>query len=307
MGDPALHGLYDAEEEFSPRKIPELNGAPLLPPDMNYRYFEGISRYPFQPHAKGYSPVNAWILADAAFLSYAHPGFARMAWELAGFTGFHFISSSTMECMIAWNDQAVIVSFRGTELSSSSTLAEVITDLAAVQTRYSSNAYVHKGFFEAFDTVWDGRKGLGEFLRQLGSVNPLRPVWLSGHSLGGALAALCFAKLPQAAGCYVYGAPRVGNEGFAGLVSGREFYRFEYGNDPVTRVPIDIPALGIRYADSGILKYITYGGEVLDSYPPDDQRKKPHEAKIATMGIQPEDHMPINYAVCLYNAMLIDE
>ena len=303
-GEPIFYRLYEADLISKPREIPKTKGYPLLPPDMNYRYFEGISRFPFEPHAQGYNSANAWILADAAFLAYTHPGFARMAWELAGFEGFHFIYGDNMECMVAWNDTAVIISFRGTELNSFSTLAELATDLDAFQVSFSSKAYVHKGFLEAFESIWLGDDGLKEFLRQLRSLDPLRPVWITGHSLGGALAQICFAELPVAAGCYVYGAPRVGNREFAAMFEDRTLVRFEYGKDPITQIPIDIPSLGFGYADAGMYMYITKSGEVVDPFLSINSGQQYIDLEKRRKGIKLEDHMPINYAVSLWNALL---
>ena len=295
----SAHMPYTKPEIMARRELPDLLEYPILPPDMNYRYFNGISRFPFEPEATDFSYPNAWILSDAAFLAYCHPGYARMAWEIAGFGNFHFITGSEMECMIAWNDSSVIISFRGTELHSLSTLTEVLTDLNTAPASFPSGGSVHKGFLAAFESLWEGENGLKEFICGLIENRPERPVWITGHSLGGALAALCFASMPEAAGCYIYGSPKIGNPEFTALFDDRQLWRVEYNLDPVFKVPFDAPALKFYFGDAGSLVYISESGEIGSRYPGislEDQekefqkRKAEREERIAELLRQPGPH-----------------
>ena len=43
----------------------------LIPPDLDYKYFQFARAHPFEHAATGYSKVNAAWLADAALLVYA--------------------------------------------------------------------------------------------------------------------------------------------------------------------------------------------------------------------------------------------
>ena len=52
------------------RPIPPSTFSALTPPKDGYVYFEHAGEHPFQPLAVGYSPVNAWWLAEASFLAY---------------------------------------------------------------------------------------------------------------------------------------------------------------------------------------------------------------------------------------------
>jgi triacylglycerol lipase len=75
-----------------------------------------------------------------------------------------------------------------------------------------------------------------------------RQLWLTGHSLGGALAMLAANELfsraergaAPIAGVYTFGQPRVGNAGFRDaydtLLKGRTF-RIVHGDDVVPRIP----------------------------------------------------------------------
>lgn len=77
-----------------------------------------------------------------------------------------------------------------------------------------------------------------------------RPIWLTGHSLGGALAVLAAARLAAAgaagrvAGVVTFGQPRVGDAGFAAvydqLLPGRTL-RFVNGGDLIPHLPPGVP------------------------------------------------------------------
>ena len=249
------------------KALPEPKGRNLIPPDMDHLYFEGAKEYPLKPKATAYVPANAWWFAEFALLAYCHPGFARMAYRLVGFDGFQFFGGVGTECMVSWNRRAVIVAFRGTELKSSSSLHEIRTDLNAVPVAFDMGGKVHKGFLDGLEEIWGGPEGLQALLEERLREAPHRPVWMTGHSLGGALAALCFARTPQATGLYLYGSPRVGNHAFVELFEERAVWRIENACDPVPLVPPDLPLLHFRFGDLGQLKFLSSRDEVLESRP----------------------------------------
>ena len=132
------------------KALPDPDKNDIIPPDMDYSYFEKPGR--LKPDFKDteFSSVNAWWFAECAFLSYCHPGFARMAWKLAGFEGFRFFQGKGTECMVSWNRKALIVSFRGTELKSRSAFHEIATDLNAQPVPFEEGGKVHKAFWTAW-------------------------------------------------------------------------------------------------------------------------------------------------------------
>jgi|GEM_PF-1837642 len=77
-----------------------------------------------------------------------------------------------------------------------------------------------------------------------------RPIWLTGHSLGGALATVAAFRLTNlgipVSGLITFGSPKVGNDVFASYLERRlksqkalfSSMRFQFENDGVTRVPI---------------------------------------------------------------------
>lgn len=234
---------------------------------MDHIYFENSDSYPLEPNNTNYSPVNAWWFAECSLLAYCHPGFAKMAYKLAGFDGYKFLKGLGTECMIAWNSRAVIISFRGTELKSRSALHEIKTDLNAKPIAFDCGGKVHRGFNDGLNEIWHGPEGLRDVIDQLTSTSPKRPLWITGHSLGGALASLCFARIPQATGLYTYGAPRVGNAEFVSLFKERCAWRIENAGDPIPLIPPDIPAIKFNFSDLGLMKFMNRDGKVLNQRP----------------------------------------
>ena len=138
-----------------------------------------------------------------------------------------------------------VVSFRGTEnvrdwetnLRHSLTPADLPQPAANGPT-----AKVHQGFRDAFVSVRD------QVERYLPCAEGL-PIFITGHSLGGALATLGAAYLSGwgLSACYTFGAPRVGNKGFSGGLR-TPVYRVV---NPLDTVPLE-PARsqGYRHADA---------------------------------------------------------
>ena len=244
------------------RHLPNPEHYNILPPDMNYVYFDGAGEYPFEPQNMNYSPENAWHLSEASFLAYTHPGFARMALALTGYTGFRFFGGRAIECFVTWNSKSVITAFKGTTLRSTKAISEILTDLNAFPVDFPEGGRVHKGFLNALDEIWGGEDGLKSLLQNLISEKPRRPLWMTGHSLGGALASLAFARIKKAKGLYVFGSPRTGNVEFAKIFENRLVFRVENAGDPIIRVPPDSVRAKDSFRHIGTPVYISKDGEV---------------------------------------------
>ncbi len=163
-----------------------------------------------------------------------------------------------MEYFIAGDANLIILCFRGTEPNK---LGDVVTDLLAWQSEVGDDkGKVHDGFWCALDGVWDDlRESLTEDLTtKHGFRNTDQPetqkLWITGHSLGGALAALAAYRLvheklltvEQIGGVFTFGQPRVGDAKYSheyknlkqdeDCLNDRHF-RFVNNNDIVTTVP----------------------------------------------------------------------
>jgi predicted lipase len=117
--------------------------------------------------------------------------------------------------------RVIFISLRGTTLA----FSDFKADLDARKTTYSlgfgANVKFHRGFFDAVMDCFD------EAVEKVASINANKvPVYITGRSLGGAMAAIFHARLaehpfhpffnrrypiPPSVSCYSFGMPRYGN------------------------------------------------------------------------------------------------
>ncbi len=172
-------------------------------------------------------------------------------------------SSVVFDCkdtsgFIAVDDELIILAFRGTE--------SVVDWIRNLKIRQIEVPYgkVHSGFSEALDAVWTD--SIEPALRA-GAASGKR-AWVTGHSLGGALAIMTCARAIrwlQVAGIYTFGQPLVGNRVFADRFNrafGSSSHRFVNHRDIVARIP---PAPFYAHVEHRIL--FDCDGEVLDDLP----------------------------------------
>ncbi len=97
----------------------------------------------------------------------------------------------------------------------------------------------HFGFEAAVHAVWDG-------LRVALRDRPAQPLFITGHSLGGALAVIAAERAARelsilATGVYTFGAPRVAASGFFGAYKAaglaERTYRLVHGHDVIATMP----------------------------------------------------------------------
>lgn len=135
----------------------------------------------------------------------------------------------------------LVLAFRGTEKK----VSDWLTD-AKCFPKIHEGTRVHSGFLKAFTENKDADgKSVEDKIRQIleqpeakdQSMNPL-PLFITGHSLGGALALLATKLIaPNVNGaCYTFGAPRVANyEYFRSIKT--PVFRIVNSSDIVPRVP----------------------------------------------------------------------
>ena len=135
----------------------------------------------------------------------------------------------------------LVLAFRGTEKK----VSDWLTDARCMPTM-EGNAKVHTGFLEAFDgnTNGNGRtakqvvKDVLDGPEAKDNEGRLLPLFITGHSLGGALALLATKLVaPDINGaCYTFGAPRVANYEYFRFLK-TPVYRVVNSADVVPRVP----------------------------------------------------------------------
>lgn len=165
----------------------------------------------------------------------------------------------------------LIVSFRGTEPNK---WHDIAADGKAWKTKLTKHGWpdgwgsVHSGFQAAFESIGPlMREKLKEY--EGSGVG----IWITGHSLGGALATMMAADVFRRQktgedfdlrGVYTFGSPRVGNNAFhkqfsgAAMQSKTRVVRFRNGDDTVTAIPgiIEYKHVGtLAHLGEGTLKF----------------------------------------------------
>lgn len=303
----------------------------LLVPDRARAYFESWEAHPFRAAAAEFEPVNAWWLAEASMLAYADEEFITGALTKAGLTaagfGVQAFARGGTQCLVLEGGDAVVVAFRGTQVDDFwATAVDVATDAKFIPVSDGAGGRVHKGFLQALGQVWGE---LSAHLRRAEeSGGGARPVWFTGHSLGGALATLAAERAARelgsrVGGLYSFGAPRVGDGGFKARVVAQgldaKTFRVVNDRDVVARVPP-----GVLYRHVGRLKLIDAGGRLRHAAAADALRGRLPRKVIEIFRAAPffassltrfklpvpkplADHAPVYYVVHLWNSFQPEE
>ncbi len=226
----------------------------------------------------------------------------------SGITGKNFKSDT--ECFVARSDDGdVVVAFRGSETQFFDEVGAfkdwVLTDFRSNRMAYPpapkswpDQRWVHAGFWQAYDLVRNVL--LAEVSRQTAKNSPARRIFVTGFSLGGALALL--AALDIADGMrdtpvelFTFAAPRAGDESLNKLLAERvrKSTLIAFRGDPVVHLPpfgpnfpvtlknpisldlagthiglgTPLPQVGQQYRTADRLFYIDKDGAVNDRFP----------------------------------------
>lgn len=195
-----------------------------------------MESFPLSPQI-GYSLRNALALARASRLAYEAPEQIATQLQRWGFARHRCFGADGTQAFAAADDRTVVVAFRGTN----SEIADFVADLDLPKVPGPAGL-VHRGFLRALNAVWDRvHQAITVFRDQE------QRVFLTGHSLGAALATLATARLEfdttcRTAGLYTFGSPRVGDRRFqraSDAQFGQRTFRFANYRDLVTRVPFE--------------------------------------------------------------------
>lgn len=185
-----------------------------------------------------WEPSDAFVRTNAQFLSLACEKAYRVADDIRTWAAgiAHepaFFDKEGTQGFIAAHDGYLALSFRGTE---SGCLTDWRTDILVRPTKAGAGGQVHRGFEGALNPVWESH------ILPVLQAHPKKPVWITGHSLGGALAVLAASRMDpeRQISVYTFGQPRVGDGEFAAACQarfGKRYFRFVHGRDIVPRVP----------------------------------------------------------------------
>src|SRR5262245_23075607 len=183
-----------------------------------------MSEFALKPDAAGPDDGNARYCAKACDLAYYPEAEAAPAFrEQLGLEAKLFSADNT-QAYVGSNDSAIVVAFRGSEvpttldglkdwlLTNANNLlilpeGQIGTDFAAA----GVGARFHRGFLGALAEIWDKLYAAVDGLMQAKE----RPLFVTGHSLGGALALVAAWRLQRnfmsVYQVYTFGAPMIGN------------------------------------------------------------------------------------------------
>jgi predicted lipase len=207
-----------------------------------------------------YSDRMAWMMASMAQLVYERfedGGKARELLQIklkAG--GFELIAEfnapeTDTQAFLVSNGEYAVLAFRGTEVTKKT---DITTDIKATKVSIIEGR-VHRGFLEGYNSIKD------DILEALKKVLGL-PIYITGHSLGAALATVATNYLEneiikgvpirdQIAACYTFGSPRVGNKQYDSDFKS-PIYRMVNTTDIVTVVPL----LAMGYIHIGDVRFL---------------------------------------------------
>ena len=316
-----LTGTYNMAEPK--RQIDLTLGFPsfekLFPPPAfgTYVYFEGGERFPFEARALMPSLINSWWLADCSLLAYESPENIRAILRPLPFfipDSFQWFHSkgkrlqANTQAFLLESEQFALLAFRGTEFPGARTVlrrpgkildcfADMKTDLKLFPRPVLTGiptfeCAVHPGIAEALQTVWE------PLMTALDAIGD-KPLWITGHSLGGALATLLAYQIPErVAGLVSFGSLPVGTEEFASSYAAKgltaKTLRVVHGKDPAPNL---FNLIRDDYQPVGQLVCLDSRegrGAIGDWL---------RKATTNTMNVDPVDHAPIFYAYETWNAI----
>ena len=228
------------------------------------RYFEANNLLLNPPIKRAaYSDRTAWVMASMAQLVYERfeeGGKTRdlLIEKLKG-GGFKLLGEfndpkTDTQAFLVSNGEYAVLAFRGTEVSKKK---DLVTDARATKVSVIEGR-VHRGFLDGYNSIRE------DILKSLKKVLGL-PLYVTGHSLGAALATVATNYLEgevidgaplrdQIAACYTFGSPRVGNKQYD-----RDFKSAIYRIVNTTDIVTVIPLLAMGYLHIGDVRFLEPG------------------------------------------------
>jgi len=147
-----------------------------------------------------------------------------------------------------------IVAFRGTQVTSGFSMTDVLRNakVRMVPWRLGQGGKVHRGYKEAVDALAD------DLAKAV--IQAKRPLYFTGHSLGGSMATLARCLAPHPDMTMTFGAPKTGNAEFVKIHSRHLLIRCVHARDIAPKHAR--PWLGYRHG--GVLRKLARDGSVTE-------------------------------------------
>ena len=166
------------------------------------------------------------------------------------------VSKNSAQAALIEHQNYFCIAFRGTD-----EIVDWLDNINAFRTQVLFGEF-HRGFWNSLEDVWHD---LYERYQTLKKEKHARPLFLTGHSLGGAMATMAAAKLVHEdlpfTSVYTFGQPRAMNREASRIFNMEcksRFFRFQHNNDIVTRIPARV----MGYSHVGTYIYISEEGEL---------------------------------------------
>lgn len=231
--------------------------------------------FTFEPNTTRYRPGNAYWMAVIAKEAYEKKGdgspelkTARHADQVLQalqeqderFERVHPFDVSNSQGLVIKHRDYITAAFRGTD-----EVADWLDNFNAYPVEHVFGGKVHRGFQGALEDIWPKMKEAIRDEQPTERNTPRLPIWITGHSLGGALAVLAASEMivvdEPFFGVYTFGQPRVGDRNFArvyNVEAAFRTFRFQNNADLVTRVPARV----MGYSHVGRFVYISEQGDL---------------------------------------------
>jgi len=295
----------------------------LSKPGETTEYFNLQKAAPLQTGSADFNITNAWWLAEISRLIY-QPDFHLNQNNKLGRFEYKFIGNinneetSTHISLLnvkginsdGFPQPCLVVAFRGSD-----DIIDWNNNIKSMQTSFDvagkPMGKVHAGFNISYESI---KEELFFYLDDLSL-----PIFVTGHSLGAALATLLTAEImhrPRFDSCYAFGSPRVGDEDFVAALNNKPIYRVINNCDVITTIPISIPNINYKHcassqllSNAGILieglcekDILSYQTKQMLSMPdtPIQELFSKHVMNLSE-NLPPvlADHAPINYVLAL--------
>jgi triacylglycerol lipase len=193
---------------------------------------------PLELHSELRGPIRglsllrrSLLFAELSLIAYNDYAEALAAATVIGLPDVQFFNHDGSQAYRFRNRHDCVIACRGTEPHEWN---DIRADANAVTALAETVGRVHRGFKREVDDLWP--------MLEVALRSNTLPTWFCGHSLGGAMAAICAARCYKSSissnpeEVYTFGSPRIGDRQYMNHAR-LTYYRWVNNNDVVTRVP----------------------------------------------------------------------